>query len=163
MHEATMNQMKKFAEKYLDTNTKLKILDVGSYNVNGSYKKLFDNPNWQYVGLDIEEGPNVDIVAPGLYDWGIEDESYDIVISGQCLEHVKDTKEWIKQIQKAVKKNGLICIIAPWSWQEHRFPVDCWRILPDGMRFLLEEVCEFEIIKVFKEGRDCIGIARKPE
>ncbi len=31
----------------------------------------------------------------------------------------------------------------------------------DGMKFLLKDVCEFELLKVFIESHDCIGIARK--
>jgi len=36
-----------------------KTLDVGSFDVNGSLKDLFDD----YTGIDMREGPNVDIVA----------------------------------------------------------------------------------------------------
>ena len=103
---------------------------------------------------------NVDIVIPDLYTWNIEN-AYDVVVSGQCLEHVKDTHKWILQVKKALRVGGLACIIAPWEWVEHKHPVDCWRILPDGMKFLLEEICGFKILEVFKKDKDCVGIARK--
>lgn len=162
--------MKEFVRKYLPPKKNLKILDVGSMDVTkpnskndfcNTYKDLFKkNDNWVYKGLDISEGKNVDIIAPDLYDWGVEDE-FNVVISGQCLEHVKDTKEWILQVEKALKVDGVVCIIAPWQWPEHKYPVDCWRILPDGMKFLLKDVCGFKLLEVFKKERDCIGIARK--
>ena len=160
MHESSMERMREFVNEYLDSNKHLRILDVGSYDVNGSYKHLFANKNWQYFGLDIEAGPNVDIVAKELYYWGLKHQ-FDVIISGQCLEHVADTKRWILEIRKNLKPGGIVCIIAPWNWEEHRHPVDCWRILPDGMRFLLEDVCDFEIIKISKKENDCVGIARK--
>jgi len=155
--------MSGFVNKYLDPNKNLRILDVGSYDVNGTYKKLFEKRNWQYFGLDIQPGPNVDIVAKELYNWGIKEE-YDIIISGQTLEHVKDTHKFMKAIYKAIKPGGLVCIIAPSvssqgiSFAEHRYPVDCWRIMTDGMTFLLEEICDFDVIKVWIQEDDCIGI-----
>lgn len=153
--------MKKFVENYLDKSKKLKILDIGSFDLNGSYKELFDSINWKYYGADIEEGPNVDIILKGEYDLGIDEESFDVVVSGQCLEHVKDVKLWIEQIKKVVKPGGIVCIIAPWKWPEHKHPVDCWRILPDGMTFLLKEVCKFKILEVFLRKNDCVGIAKR--
>jgi len=164
MHDSSMERMKEFVAQYLNTNIKINVLDVGScckHKSQKSYRELFDNDNWSYFGLDLEVGNNVDIVAKSPYDWDINLELYDVVISGQCLEHVKDTKEWIKQIDKYLKPSGLVCIIAPWRWRQHRYPVDCWRILPDGMEFLLKDVCGFEIINIFIKEDDCIGVARK--
>lgn len=146
MHKESYDLMKYFTEKYLDKNLHLEILDVGSYDVNGNFRQLFENPNWNYFGLDIIEGPNVDIISKGEYDFGIEKE-FDVVISGNCLEHVQSPWKWIKQIEKVTKKNGLICIITPFSIGEHRFPVDCWRILPDGYKYLLEKESDFELIE----------------
>lgn len=58
--------------------------------VNGSYRTLFNNPKWNYVGCDLEEGSNVDIVLNDPYDWkNIESNSYDVVISGQAFEHIE--------------------------------------------------------------------------
>jgi SAM-dependent methyltransferase len=155
--------MEEFVKKYLDTEKELKILDVGSSSVGGqpSYRTMFNSTRWKYYGLDIHGGDNVDIVAKDLYEWGLEFESYDVIISGQCLEHVKDTKEWIKQVDKYLKKNGIVCIIAPWQWRQHRFPVDCWRILPDGMEFLLKDICGFKMLECFLKEADCVGIAIK--
>jgi hypothetical protein len=161
MHETSMERMKEFVEKYLDVNKKLRILDVGSYDVNGTYKDLFDNPNWKYTGLDIEKGPNVDVVTKGVYDWDLN-EKFNVVISGQCIEHVEDLKEWSKEFNKILKENGLVCVIGPNNYfGEHRYPVDCWRIFPDGMKFLLEKVCDFKVIECFIKGPDCVGIAKK--
>ncbi|MFA7044577.1 MAG: hypothetical protein WC186_09550, partial [Bacteroidales bacterium] len=45
------------------------------------------------------------------------------------------------------KKGGLVCIITPFSVPEHRYPIDCWRILPDGYRYLLEKESDFTILE----------------
>jgi SAM-dependent methyltransferase len=156
--------MQEFVKKYVNVNTTLKILDVGSFDDSMSYRQLFKNPNWTYMGADLIGLPinNVDIVLKEPYKWtNILDESFDVVISGQTLEHVEDMSAWILEVKRVVKKGGLVCIITVWQWNEHRFPVDCWRILPDGMGFLLKTVAELKILEVYKKDFDCVGIAQK--
>jgi SAM-dependent methyltransferase len=82
-----------------------KVLDVGSYNVNGTYRPIFGS-GYSYQGLDISPGPNVDIVANNLYRWPVEDNFYDLVISGQCLEHVEAPWLWIDEVYRVCKPGG---------------------------------------------------------
>jgi SAM-dependent methyltransferase len=138
--------MQYFVKKHLDENEILDILEVGSYDVNGAYKLLFDFPNWNYFGLDIVEGPNVDFVSKSDYNFGL-DKQYDVIVSGNCMEHVEAPWKWVKEIEKATKKGGLVCTITPFSIGEHRYPVDCWRILPDGYKYLLEKVTDFSVLE----------------
>jgi len=160
MHENSYNLMKDVVAKY---NLKdKKVLDVGSYNVNGSYKDLFSN----YTGLDIEAGPNVDIVAKSLYDFGVPDNSFDVVISGQTLEHVEDMKRWILEVARVAKE--MVVVIAPSRIGYHRYPIDCWRIYPDGMKWLFTEAgletLEVDYHKAYNPAagyiEDTIGIAK---
>ena len=95
--------MRYFAEKYLDPKSELSILDVGSYDVNGNYKDLFQNPKWKYYGLDIEPGPNVDLISKSVYDFGLKEHFFDVVVSGNTLEHVEAPWLWIQEIKKVVK------------------------------------------------------------
>ena len=90
MHESSMERMRWFANNYLDSTKQLEILDVGSYDVNGSYREIFAEVGFKYVGLDMEAGPNVDIVPKSTYIWSeINDDHFDTVISGQALEHIE--------------------------------------------------------------------------
>ncbi len=112
----------------------IKILDVGSYDVNGSYKDIFADKRYKYAGLDMEKGPNVDIILKGPYDWsGIATDSYDVVISGQTFEHTEFFWVTMGEMARVLKKDGIMCIIAPNGFKEHRFPVDCYRFFSDGM------------------------------
>ncbi len=82
----------------------------------------------------MEEGPNVDIVIERPYDWStIKTDSYDIVISGQAFEHIEFFWITMSEMTRILKKDGLMCIIAPNGFREHRFPVDCYRFFSDGM------------------------------
>lgn len=126
--------MKWFIDTHLNGSQHTKILDVGSYNVNGSYKELFKGGNFSYTGLDMEGGPNVDLVPQSAYQWHeIEDDSFDVVISGQALEHIEFFWVTVSEMVRVLKKGGLLCIIAPNGFGEHRYPVDCWRFFSDGM------------------------------
>ena len=146
MHESSMARMNWFVDKYLKEEEKLNILDVGSYNVNGCYRNIFENKGFNYEGLDMQKGPNVDIVPKHIYFWEeVECNKYDVVVSGQALEHVEFFWETVSEIVRVTKKDGLICIIAPNGFKEHRYPVDCWRFFTDGM-VALAKYYQLEII-----------------
>lgn len=136
MHTSTMIRMKWFIDHYVKKEG-AKILDVGSYDVNGSYKSLFDGMNIQYLGLDIEAGPNVDVVMESPYSWdNLKDDEFDYIISGQAFEHIEYPWLTIKEIYKKLKIGGVACIIAPSSAPEHKYPFDCYRYYSDGFRAL---------------------------
>ena len=136
MHTSSLLRMQWFIETYADKlpHEKAKVLDVGSYGVNGTYRGLFDEARYAYTGLDIEEGPNVDIVLKNPYDWtALESDSFDVVISGQAFEHIEFFWKTMEEMTRVLKKDGLLCLIAPNGFGEHRFPVDCYRFFTDGM------------------------------
>lgn len=115
----------------------LSILDLGSQDVNGCYRSIFDDPAWTYQGIDLAPGNNVDIVLEDPYKWsGIPSGSVDVVVSGQAFEHIEFFWLTMLEIARVLKPQGLCCVIAPSSGPEHRYPVDCWRFYPDGMRAL---------------------------
>ena len=146
MHIESFQVMEYFVENYMDSTKEYNILDVGSYDVSGSYRSLFNNAKWEYIGLDIVPGPNVDIVAKGPYNFGLN-KKFDVIISGNCLEHVEAPWLWIKEVEKSIRTGGLLCIVMPFNLGEHRFPVDCYRILPDGFNYLLCKHSKFELIE----------------
>jgi 2-polyprenyl-3-methyl-5-hydroxy-6-metoxy-1,4-benzoquinol methylase len=134
MHKGSLDIIEYFIDKYLDKSAKLTVLDIGSRDINGNFKSKFLNEYWEYTGLDITSGPNVDIVSKGPYDFGLINQ-YDIVISGNCLEHVEAPWKWIKQVEKVTRPGGFVCIITPFAIGIHGYPVDCYRILPDAYRY----------------------------
>lgn len=112
----------------------VEVLDVGSYNVNGCYREIFESRGFTYKGLDMEPGPNVDIVTAKPYQWDeIGNDRFDAVVSGQALEHIEFFWVTVAEMIRVTKEGGLICIIAPNGFEEHRYPVDCWRFFTDGM------------------------------
>jgi SAM-dependent methyltransferase len=166
MHSSSMYEMQRFRDTCVKHTAEgpLEVLDVGGMNMNGSYRSLFPaSEGFHYRSLDISPGRGVDIVAEGPYSWvSVESASVDVLVSGQCLEHVQDTHRWIWEAERVLKPGGWICVIAPWRWDEHRCPLDCWRVMPDGMHYLMEEVAGLCAHLTYKNTvGDCVGIAKK--
>lgn len=138
MHQSSILRMNWFLDQFVSFNSssgnKLRVLDVGSYDVNGSYKPLFNSKKVEYLGLDMENGPNVDLAVSSPYHWpSLKTDSFDLVISGQAFEHNEFFWLTMEEIARVLKPGGKVCIIAPNGFHEHRYPVDCYRFFTDGM------------------------------
>lgn len=120
------------------------VLDVGSYDVNGTYRPLVEGLGWQYTGLDLQPGPNVDIVASNPDRYPIADGAYDVVISGSTMEHVARPWRWVPELVRILRPGGLLCIVTHWQFPEHRYPMDYWRFMADGMRLLFDDTGQLE-------------------
>lgn len=144
MHESSHSKMEWFKNNYLDVSNNLKILDVGSLDNVGdyNYRDIFDETNWDYVGLDIVEGNNVDFVITDIYNWfEIDDNSYDVIISGQFFEHLKYFWLTFSQIERVLKPGGYICIIVPSNGPKHNENMlDCYRFHESGLIAMAEYV-----------------------
>lgn len=157
MHRSSYEKMSDFVSKYLSKDGALRILDVGSMGINGTYKPLFGHEGWEYFGCDIAPGRNVDIVLHDPYTWSmIPTESFEVVISGQALEHIEYFWLTMLEIARVLKKGGLCCLIAPSGGHVHRFPVDCWRFLPDGWRALAKH-SQLEVVETYVSARGSTG------
>lgn len=128
--------MQRLVGTYLGRDRSLLAVDIGSYDVNGSYRTLFDAPGWRYTGVDLEAGPGVDVVLSSPYRLPFATGSVDVVLSGQAFEHIEHF--WITWLEmlRVLKPGGLVFLIAPSRGPEHRYPQDCWRFYPDGYRAL---------------------------
>jgi SAM-dependent methyltransferase len=79
---------------------------VGSLDHSGkyNYKPIFNESNWKYTGLDIQAGNNVDLIVTDIYNWfEIEDNTYDVIISGQFFEHLEFFWLTMNQIERVLK------------------------------------------------------------
>lgn len=73
------------------------------------------------------------------YEIPAPDGSFDVVLSGQVIEHVRTPWRWIKELARVCVAGGRIITVNPVSWPYHEAPIDCWRIYPDGMRALCSD------------------------
>ena len=121
--------------RFKDTLLKGRVLDVGSFDVNGNLKPLFEG--FEYTGLDIVEGKNVDIVSEP-YTFPFEDGHFDIIVSSSCLEHVFEPHRWAGEIKRVLKKGGRLAITAPHKIHYHN-PPHYWNIRQDALSMLFDD------------------------
>jgi SAM-dependent methyltransferase len=165
MHPDSLKLMAEFKNKYADRLAGKRLLDVGSQDINGSYRHIFNGVVTEHVGLDAAPGEGVDVVSNKEDVFPFKDAEFDVVISGQTLEHCRRPWNTVKEIARVLKPGGIICLIAPWSFFVHKgelCPLDCWRILDDGMRVLIEDAGLREL-EIFSYADDCVGIAEKKQ
>ena len=155
MHEDSYNTMKRLVGEHADGCTT--VLDVGSYDVNGTYRDIF-LPPWKYTGCDVSSGPNVDLVMENEYSVPAPEQAFDLVICGNTLEHIRNPFIAMQEMARLTSK--LLIIGAPFIHPEHRYPLDCWRFLPDGMRELARHV-RFQCVDAFRYNNDTYLVARR--
>lgn len=163
MHPDSITIIGNFIKDYGDRISGKRVLDVGSQDINGSYRPHFEAQGCEYVGTDIVQGKNVDVIST-FERLAFEDETFDVVVSGQMLEHAE--KPWlvVKEMSRVLKPGGIVCWIAPWRFMVHKDPLcpyDRWRILDDGMKVLLAEA-GLTVLDCQMYADDTFGIGEKP-
>ena len=134
MHKSAYENTEKFYKKYCENNIEnKKIVDIGSYSVNGSVRPIFEKGH--YIGVDMSEGPNVDIVS-NAHNLPFEDGEIDIIVSISCFEH--DDMFWVTFLEmcRIVNNGGYIYINAPSNGPYHGHPGDNWRFYLDSWKAL---------------------------
>ena len=102
-HSEQQEFCKKIKEQFPEYFINKKVLDIGSLDINGNNRFLFTNCD--YIGLDVSEGNNVDVVSIGhLYDG--PDEYFDTIISTEVFEHDMFYEETVKNIIRMLKPGG---------------------------------------------------------
>jgi SAM-dependent methyltransferase len=82
-----------------------KVLEVGSLNINGTVRDLFET--CEYIGIDLDNGPDVDVVCEGQkYD--APDDSFDVVCSLECFEHNPYWEETFLNMVRMCRPGGLV-------------------------------------------------------
>ena len=83
-----------------------RILDVGSGDINGNNRFLFEN--CEYEGNDVVHANNVTIVSK-TKDLPFDENTFDTIISTECFEHDPEYKESFVKIYNMLKPDGLFC------------------------------------------------------
>jgi SAM-dependent methyltransferase len=91
--------------KYPQNFALCRVLEVGSLDINGSVRSLFQG--CQYIGLDVGQGRGVDIVCSG-HEYDAPDHSYETVISCECFEHNPHWIETFANMHRLTRKGGLV-------------------------------------------------------
>lgn len=134
MHESTFDFVRRYVNRHKLAGAR--VLEVGSYNVNGGVRELFTG---EYIGVDIEAGPGVDeVVSAHELDARFEPGSFELVVCLEMLEH--DEAPWLTMVQlgRMVAPGGHLLVSARGNGFPLHNPPDRWRFMKDGFRTLLD-------------------------
>ena len=103
-HKEQWDFCKKVKSRFSEHFTNSRVLDNGSFDVNGNEEFLF--ADCEFYGLDLAPGDGVDIVCPAQ-DHNAPNDYYDTIISCECWEHNPYYKESIVNCVRMLKPGGL--------------------------------------------------------
>ena len=153
-HPAQMNYVKSVKQRHGKYFNESRVLEIGSLNVNGSFRELFNNSD--YTGVDIVQGRDVDVVTKGHLFFN--DEMYDVVCSGECFEHDEYWNLTIQNMYNLLKEDGLLFFTcASTGRAEHGTTRSgqnaIWGTSPDYYQNLTEEDIRsvWNVEKLFKD------------
>jgi SAM-dependent methyltransferase len=141
------------------------VIEVGALDINGSARPIVEafHPGC-YIGVDIEKGPGVDEIcdARNLVE-RFGHNRFELLISTELLEHVRDWRKAINNFKNVIKPNGLLLITTrSKGFGYHGCPFDFWRFEVSD----IEQIFSDFIIETIEEDKLFPGVflkARKPE
>ena len=118
------------------------VLDIGCGSM--PLTPLFHQKRSIYIGVDINQSvkPHAVMVAERL---AVRSKTVDLILCIATLEHVMSPQAVLSEASRVLKKGGLLLVTAPVSIGTHRYPVDCYRYMSDGLSFLMSEVAGLKV------------------
>ncbi len=113
-------------------------------NPEKSYRRLFP-AGTNYTACDIVDHPSVEVVKPDPFTLPFIDQQFDLVLSGQMLEHCQNPFRAVAEMKRVLKVGCCIAIIVPSTgrWHDRQ---DGWRFMEDAFKFISQEVGGFETL-----------------
>jgi len=137
----TRPRQEAFIKKYASEG---KTLDIGCGN--DIYRSYFPD----CTTLDIEARPDVDVdIIADVHDLSvIQDETYEVILCAEVLEHLHTPAKAIAEMRRILKPGGVIILTTRFIFPLHDVPHDYYRYTKYGLRHLMKG---FEILELVEE------------
>ena len=90
-----------------------------------------------YKSLDYDNG--VDLMLP------IKSKKFDFGISMDLLEHTPNPFIVAENISNSLKKGAILFVTVPMIWEQHFYPIDTFRFMPQGLELLFPKMKKISI------------------
>jgi SAM-dependent methyltransferase len=111
-----------------------RLLDVGCGSMR--YRKYFDVSH--YIGLDLRgRRSSADLYHDGKV-FPFSDGEFDCVLTNQVLEHVLNPDDFLSEIHRVLRKDGILLLSTPFLRDEHEQPFDYARYSSFGLHYFLK-------------------------
>jgi hypothetical protein len=115
------------------------VVEVGSkdYGSTVNFRDLYPG---EYIGVDLEPGKGVDVVADLSGGLGsLRENHFALAICCSVLEHTPVPWTMAANLTRLLKARGMLYISVPWVWRYHAYPDDYFRFSPRGVQALFPE------------------------
>jgi len=137
-----------------------RVLELGPDGSPSSYQRAIDVEVECWHTVDFATGMPVTYELDDPYVFPVDDDAYDVIVSGQVVEHVPRLWRWMGEVARVCRPGGTVITVAPVSWPYHEAPQDCWRIYPEGLKALYEDV-GLEVVFADWDSLETEGLRRR--
>ncbi len=117
------------------------ILEVGSHDYGNTQnvRELFDGQT--YVGLDMIDGPGVDIALDltrpfDEIDAALDGRRFGTILCFSVMEHCDQPFAMAENMTRLLADDGVLVLSVPFAWKFHGYPSDYWRFTHEGIKKL---------------------------
>lgn len=134
-----------------------KILDVAPDEHNKA--KMLFHKDFLYHTLALESKYNPTYIGDiTKYNSSISDNFYDVIFFLEVIEHVNNPFDAITEIYRILKPHGLLVLSTPFNLRIHGPLPDNYRFTEHGLRHLLREFTNIEIMSLEDPDRPLMPI-----
>jgi hypothetical protein len=122
-------------------------LEIGSRARSGITRRAHIPSGWDYVGFDIVQGENVDVVGDAhTMSRQLTNGHFNAAMSLSVFEHLAMPWKVVLEMNKVMAPNGVAYIQSCQSWPLHDTPWDFWRFSLSAWVALFNPATGFRII-----------------
>lgn len=122
------------------------------------YRNMFSSVKIErYDVLDIAPGRNVTIVGDLQHCPQVPDDTYDVIVCTQVLEHVPNPFAAVAELHRMLRPGGRLLVTVPAAYPYHGVPHDYWRFTRDSLELLFG--ARFEQVQITSYGNRLTVVA----
>ena len=144
-HRKIERALQNLAEKY--NNSSSRIIELGSGTNALAHKHIFSKAQFAATDLKICEG--IDFTVDITDAKNLPDNTYDLVICMNVLEHIFHPQSAINEMHRILKKDSELFLVTPFLFPVHDPPFDFYRYTEYSLKAMLKDFQSVSTQKVF--------------